>query len=138
MSVAVAETSYTAEELAAFQRLKDDLPFYAAKCLKVRTKAGGTKPFVLNRVQTYLQQRLEKQLAETGKIRALILKGRQEGCSTYVEGRFYHKTTWSRGIRAFILTHEQDATDNIFQMAQRFHEHCPPDVRPSTGTSNAK
>jgi hypothetical protein len=138
MSVAVAETSYTAEELAAFQRLKDDLPFYAEKCLKIRTKAGGVRPFILNRVQRHIHERLERQLAETGKIRALILKGRQEGCSTYVEGRFYHKTTWSRGVRAFILTHEQDATDNIYQMAQRFHEHCPPEVRPSTGTSNAK
>jgi hypothetical protein len=119
-------------------RLSRDFPYYAEHCLRIRTKAGAIKPFTLNRVQAYLHERLEKQLAETGKIRALILKGRQEGCSTYCEGRFYHKTTWSRGVRAFILTHEQDATDNIFQIALRFHEHCPPEVRPHTGASNAK
>jgi hypothetical protein len=26
----------------------------------------------------------------------------------------------------FILAHKQDGTDNLFDMATRFHEHCPP------------
>jgi hypothetical protein len=119
-------------------RLSRDFPYYAENCLKIRTKSGGIKPLTLNRVQRHIHDRLEAQLADTGKIRALILKGRQEGCSTYVEGRFYWRVTHGMGLRAFILTHEQDATENIFNMAQRFHEHCPPEVRPHTGASNAK
>ena len=119
-------------------RLSKDFPYYAEHCLRIRTKAGAIKPLILNRVQRYIHDRLEKQLAATQKIRALILKARQEGCSSYVEGRYFWRVTHGVGLRAFILTHEQDATENIFQMALRFHEHCPPEVRPHTGASNAK
>jgi len=131
-------TSLSDRERAIRRRLRDDFAHYASKCLKIRTKAGGIEPLVLNRAQLYLHDRLERQLAETGKVRALVLKGRQQGVSTYTGARFYHLATHRRGHRVFILTHEQEATDNLFDMANRFHEHCPALVRPHTGKANAK
>lgn len=125
-------------ELAIRQKLKDDFIHYASKCLHLRTKAGEIVPFVLNEAQLYIHSQIEKQRAETGKVRAIILKGRQQGCSTYVEGRLYWRDTHGRGLRAFILTHSDDATNNIFEIAQRFHENCPPMVRPVTKAANAK
>ena len=107
------------EEMTIRRRLKDDFPHYAAKCLKIRPKKGGLIPFELNAVQRTIYERLERQLAETGRVRALILKARQPGCSTYIEGRDYWKVTHREGVRAFILTHKQEATDNLFGMAER-------------------
>ena len=104
-------------ERAILQRLKGDFPHYAEKCLKIRPKKGEIIAFELNRVQREIHERLEVQLAGTGRVRALILKARQPGCSTYVEGRFYWKVTQRRGVRAFILTHKQDATDNLVVIA---------------------
>jgi hypothetical protein len=130
--------SLSDEELAIRQRLKDDFTHYAAKCLRIRTKSGVVEPLILNRAQRYIHERLEAQRAATGKVRALILKGRQQGCSTYVGGRFYHRCTHSKGVRVFILTHEDAATQNLFEMVDRYHEHCPALVRPSTGAANAK
>jgi hypothetical protein len=126
------------DELAIRQRLKDSFPYYAERCLLIRTKAGGLVPFALNRVQAHLHERIEDQVKRTGKVRVIILKGRQEGCSTYVEGRFYWKVTHKTGVRAFVLAHEQEATDNLFGIAQRLHENCPPLLRPVTGTASAK
>ena len=126
------------EDTAIRQRLKDDFPHYAAKCLKIRPKKGGLIPFMLNRVQLHIHEALERQLADTGQVRALILKARQPGCSTYIEGRSYWKVTHRHGVRAFILTHKQEATDNLFGMADRFHANCQPAVRPHTGKSNEK
>jgi hypothetical protein len=120
------------------QRLKDDLEHYAKKCLWIRPKEGAAVPLVFNREQKYTDARLNEQKAKTGKVRALILKGRQQGVSTYVGARFYHNTTHHFGVKCFILTHEQSATDNLFAMVERYHEHCPPLVRPTTGASNAK
>ncbi len=120
------------------QRLKDDLPHYAEKCLSIRPKGGGLIPFVLNEVQMLIHEAAERQLRETGQVRLLILKARQPGCSTYVAGRFYWKVTHHKGKRAFILTHRQDATDNLFGMVGRFHEHCPAVVKPATGAASAK
>ena len=125
-------------ERAIFQRLKGDFPHYAGKCLKIRPKKGEIIAFELNGVQHEIHARLERQLAETGRVRALILKARQPGCSTYVEGRYYWKVTQRRGVRAFILTHKQEATDNLFGMVERFHLNCPAPVCPQTGKSNAK
>lgn len=119
-------------------QLKNDLSFYSRNCLKIRTKPGTVKPLVFNRAQQYIHEALEIQKASTGKVRALILKGRQQGCSTYVGARFYHESTWRTGIRTFILTHEDQATQNLFEMVNRYHEHCPDAVRPSTGAANAK
>jgi hypothetical protein len=125
-------------ELDKRKRLRDDLEFYARNCLKIRTKAGKVAPFAFNRAQRYIHERLEAQKAETGRVRALILKGRQQGCSTYVGARYYHATTWAKGRRTFILTHEDAATQNLFEMVNRYHEHCPVAVRPSTSAANAK
>ena len=120
------------------QRLAADLEFYARNCLKIRTKAGQVEPFVFNRAQQFIHERLEEQRTKTGKVRALILKGRQQGCSTYVGARYYHRTTWRKGLKTFILTHEDQATQNLFEMVNRYHEHCPVFVRPSTSAANAK
>jgi hypothetical protein len=126
------------EELAIRQRLKDDLEHYSSKCLKIRTKSGTTLPLAFNKAQQFIHGKLEGQRRAKGFVRALILKGRQQGCSTYVGARFYHRVTHSKGLRVFILTHEDPATQNLFDMVSRYHDNCPALVRPQTGASNAK
>lgn len=126
------------KERAIRQRLKDDFEHYALKCLKIRTKDGSVEAFKLNKAQRYIHQKLQEQLRITGKVRAIILKGRQQGCSTYIGARLYHNVTHSKGIQAFILTHALDATNNLFKMAKRFYENTPPLVQPEVSTSNSK
>lgn len=128
----------TPEEKEIRKRLKDDLIHYASKCLKIRTKSGSVEPFVFNRAQKYIHTRLEEQKRLTGKVRALVLKGRQQGCSTYVGGRFYHQVTHRFGCQAFILTHALDATQNLYKMAKRYYENTPQVVKPQVSTSNTK
>lgn len=128
----------TEEERAIKQRLKDDFKHYSSKCLKIRTKSGKIKAFDINKAQNYVHTKLEEQKKLTGKVRALILKGRQQGISTLIGGRFYHQVTWNHGVQAFILTHALDATQNLYKMAQRYYENTPLVVRPQVTTSNAK
>lgn len=131
-------SSLSDRERAIRQKLKDDFEHYAPKCLRIRTKAGDVQQYRLNRSQLYLHERLENQLRTKGKVRALVLKGRQVGISTYISGRFYWKISHRRGVRAFILTHLDTASDNLFGMAKRYHENCPDLVKPQTGRANAK
>ena len=120
------------------QRLKDDFEFYARNCLKIRTKNEGLKSFVLNDAQIYIHNRLEQQLKETGKVRAILLKGRQQGASTLVGGRFIHKTTHNKGVRAFILTHDGESTNALFEMTERYYDNLPQFVKPTAGAANSK
>jgi hypothetical protein len=127
--------SQTADELL---RQFGDFAFYCPRALKIKPKVGQPHPFRLNKAQSYLHERLEDQRAETGKVRAMVLKGRQQGISTYIGGRFYHQSTRTFATRTYILTHEQSATDNLFAMVQRYHENCPEELKPKTGAANAK
>lgn len=124
--------------IAIRQRLKDDFEHYASKCLTIVPKKGQFVPFTLNRAQKYIHAKVEEQRRKTGMVRAVLLKGRQQGCSTYVEGRFFWRVTHQFGMKAFILTHETSATDNLFKMAKLFYEKCPAPVRPQLQASNAK
>lgn len=130
--------SLTDREKTLRIKLATDFEAYARACLKIRTKRGAVEPLTLNRSQRFLHERLEKQRREKGKVRALVLKGRQVGISTYISGRFYWRTSHSRGCRTFILAHLDDASANLFTMAKRFHEHVPDLMRPETGAANAK
>lgn len=126
--------------------LFNNFPYYAEHCLKIRAKSpiiidGRSQkviPFKLNKAQQYIHLLLETQKKATGYVRALLLKGRQQGCSTYVEGRFFHKTTQTKGVKTFILTHEDKATANLFKMARRYYDHCPEPMKPHRQISNAK
>lgn len=120
------------------RQLLRDFPLYAKTCLKIRTKEGTVKSFELNKAQRYLHNKLEEQKLLTGRVRAIILKGRQQGCSTYVAGRYYHQVTQRFGSKVFILTHRDDATSNLYKLVQRYHENIPPHVKPETGVANAK
>ena len=126
------------DEIRIRKRLRDDFIYYASKCLRIRTKDAKIDPFVLNKAQLYTHSKLQYQKGQTGKVRALILKGRQQGMSTLIGGRFYHLVTHSFGMQAFILTHQMEATANLYKMAKRYYENTPDLVKPSIKTSNSK
>ena len=107
-----------------------DFPCFAAEGLVIRSKDAAPRQFRLNSVQRKLDQIIENQKAETGMARAIVVKARQLGISTYVSGRFYHRTRYTRGIRCNIMTHRDDATRNLMGMVKRFYENDPdpPDV----------
>jgi hypothetical protein len=116
--------------------LKQNLEAHSLHCLKVLPKAGGAPvPFVWNKAQRYIHARLEDQLTSLGYVRALILKGRQQGCSTLIGARFYQKTSTTEGQGAFIVAHEDKATANLFKMVKRYQDHNP--IAPSVKASNA-
>jgi len=119
-------------------RLRDDLEFFSAHALKLRPKAGPFEPLNFNSAQRKLHGFIEDQKRKTGRVRVIVLKGRQMGVSTYVAARFYHRTINSPGLRTIILGHERRASSNLFGIVKRFHENLPDDLRPSVGTSNAE
>lgn len=115
-----------------------DFKYFAETFFKIRTKNGSVIPFELNRAQLYIHDRLEAQLKETGKVRAIILKGRQQGVSTLIQARYFHKTITNRGIKTFILTHEAAATKNLFEMTKRYYEYLPQGLIPRANRDSQK
>lgn len=127
-----------AQKLALIARLRaeDGLPPFARECLQIKTKSSKIQELDLNKVQLECHRLLEKQREEKGWVRAMILKGRQPGISTYVGARFYRKTSLFKGVNTFILSHEQGSSDKLFEMVDRFQRNNP--LAPHVGASNAK
>jgi hypothetical protein len=119
----------TPGQRSTLTRLVSDLQFYSAKCLKIVAKDGTILPLVFNRAQRVLHAKLEKQKYETGMVRAIILKGRQLGCTTYVQARYFHRTNFRGNLSAFVLAHQVESTVKIFGMAQKFRQNLPQDFQ---------
>ncbi len=49
-----------------------------------------------------------------------------------------HNTTHNSGVRAFILTHDGESTNALFELAERYYDHLPAFVKPSVSAANAK
>lgn len=125
-----------AKAIEALKRYRSNFPLFAENNLKIRDKDTNIVPLRLNKAQLYVLERLEEQKAKTGKIRALVLKGRQQGISTFVEAYYYWQTSLNKNLSAYILAHEQPASDSIFGMVDRYHRHNP--LAPHTGAANSK
>lgn len=120
------------------KRLQGDLPYYCRKILKIKPKVGPVEPFIFNTAQNYLHERLEAQKKRIGRVRAIIVKGRQQGCSTYVAARYYHRSTRNHGQSVFILSHESQTTGKLFNIVERYHENAPDVARPHADVYNKR
>lgn len=113
-----------------------NLKLYAPICLKIKTIRGTLEPFKFNDSQKYLHKKLEQQLRQEGMIRAIVLKGRKQGCSTYVGARYFFHTANNSYRHAYVMAHNTATTKELFSMTVRFYENCPLILRPSVPRSS--
>lgn len=124
-------------ETKAIEKAKGSFPYYAHIGLVIKPKTGPEIPLQLNKAQLHVHKQLEEQKERTGMVRALVVKGRQQGISTYVEARYMWQANLNYGVRAFILTSRADATKNLFDMTKTYYENLPDFIQPELGTNNA-
>ena len=118
--------SLTEEQIKVIERLESDFAFRIKSCIKIIDKeTGRLVPFEMNKVQQYIHDRLEDQKKRTGKVRAIIVKGRKQGASTYVEARYFDAMMLEDNSEAFILAHRKDTVDAIYDMVNRFYQNYP-------------
>lgn len=107
------------------QESRADHPRYMEKCLKVVAKDSSLVPFKLNFAQEIIHAKVQNQLNEHRLVRALVLKARKQGASTYIGGRFYTKTRLWKYRRAVVMAHVKDSSKDLFTMVQNFHKNDP-------------
>jgi len=135
----MTRTTVSSSEAKMIQRLLDyrkNTELHAAQCLKVITKEAALLPLILNKPQQIIHAKLEEQRAQHGLVRAIILKGRKQGASTYIAGRFYSKTRLYKYRNAKVMAHVQDSTNALFSMVKTMYDNDP--IRLRADTSNAK
>lgn len=116
-------------------RLRTDLRFYSGVCLRIRTKDAKLTAFDFNEPQLLVHRKITAQLRATGRVRAIILKARQEGISTYVAARFTRRTTLWRNQLAMVIADKKERSSDLFGIYERFYDHLPQEVRPTKKTA---
>jgi hypothetical protein len=83
-----------------------------------------------------INEKLEAQLAETGKVRYVVLKARQQGISTYCAARVFWKTFFTPYTRSVVMAHDSATSDALFNMSRNIIDNM--EEPPALNKSNAK
>ena len=111
---------------------------YIETYLKIRDKAGNIIDLILNAPQMKLYNVIKQQKQEGKPVRIVILKARQLGFSTATEAILFKETATKFNINTGIITHQDEATTNLFNMSKRMYDFLPQEMKPSLKASNAK
>ena len=113
---------------------------FAKDQVKIITKdaAKGFSPFIFNDAQKEINKQLEQQLKEKGRVRALILKARQQGISTYCTARTAWKSYFTPNARSVVMAHDSATSDALFSMSKNLIDKMEDEFKPPLIASNAK
>lgn len=128
------------EKRKKVERNKNNFKDFAKDQLKIITKdaSKGYVQFEFNEAQTKIHKAIEKQIKEKGRVRALVLKARQQGISTYTAGRVFWKTFYTPHTRSVVIAHDSATSDALFTMSKNFIDRMSDDFKPELVRSNAK
>jgi len=135
--LALAKEKWRRDKEAIYE---DDYRTFAEEQVKIRPKdvTLGMIPFVFNEAQDLIHGKIEEQRKRTGKVRAIILKARQQGISTYCTGRVFWKTKYMPLSRSVVMAHDSATSEALFTMSKDVHANVQPMFQPELARSNAK
>ena len=119
---------------------KDNFEEFCKDQIKVLPKnvALGFIPFIFNSAQKIVNDVIEKQRKETGKVRVIVLIARQMGISTYATSRVFWASYLHPFHKSVVMAHDAATSDALFTMSRNIIDNMPPLFRPEIAKSNAK
>lgn len=113
------------------ERLKDklvsDTPMYAELALRIVNARQKLVPLVANPAQLRFDQALERQAAAGKPIRAIVLKARKLGFSTWVQAKMMQRATQTANHKAVVVAHDGKTAGELFEIARVMYGHLPQD-----------
>lgn len=113
------------EEVLA--RLRTDWPWYARHFLRIVNKRSHEVDFEPNAAQLALDEALEEQRQAGKPQRAIVLKARQVGISTYAQGKLIQRTTLNANHSAIVVAHDLDTGGKLYKMGEKMYGKLPED-----------
>ncbi len=119
---------------------KEDFAKFATEQIRILPKdsSKGFITFEFNEAQKIINDAIEKQLKETGRVRAIILKARQMGISTYTTARVFWKSYFNAHNKSVVMAHDSATSDALFAMSRNVIDNMTEEFRPEFQKSNAK
>lgn len=126
------------EALEVLRNRQINTRLFMSKYLKIYNKDKDIVPLNLNIGQEKIYNAIKKMKDNNLPVRICLLKARQFGGTTLVGGVYTKQTIFKPRTTTVIVTHETQATTNVFNMYKRFIKHLPPELKPEEKANNAK
>lgn len=120
------------------EEAKNNFPIYASRNIYITDKKGNRVNLKENYVQQQIGKKIEKLQSQGIPPRLIILKSRQMGASTGIQGRMIFETCTKENRNGFVVSHEDPSTSAIFQKAKYMYDNLPDGTRPLQKASNAQ
>lgn len=111
--------------------LRDD-ELFAEMALHISTKDNKIVPLIYNQPQRMLDEACAKSYADHGKVQMIVLKARQMGLSTAIQGRGFKRVITTPNFKMNVISHDDDSVVHLLGMSKLFLENLPPQIRPMT------
>jgi hypothetical protein len=143
-SVPYAFEDMTVDEvLAVCEAVWETPEHYMERFLVIQTKGTDTEPgqtlkLKLNRTQQDILAVMKAMWAEGIPVRMIILKARQEGVSTFIEGLFFTLTVNNPHTTMWVIAHDRGASEKLFAMSELYLDQLPAGLRPMVRNRDRK
>jgi len=109
---------------------KDNFPIYAESCLWITTKDKRIIPLKLNKAQVRLWQIIKESIDAGKPVRIIVLKARQLGISTFIQGLLFWLVTLTPNTNALVVAHDTESTQTLFSKQDLFYKKLPDYIKP--------
>ena len=100
-----------------------DFEFFSSLRLKIIDKNGTLLPFKQNSPQRKLDLAIQSQVEKGRPIRICLLKARQWGGSTKIEGHLFRDSMIRANRSSMIVAHDLDSARHLREMSYRYYEY---------------
>jgi hypothetical protein len=109
------------------ERLRYDTPFYARHALKIVNAEQKLVPLEARAAQLRFDGVLERQRREGRPLRAIVLKARKLGFSTWTMAKMVERATQTANHKAVVVAHDLDTSGELFEIARVMYGNLPDD-----------
>jgi hypothetical protein len=104
------------------RRYRSDFHYFAGERLWIMPKIGDVQRFRLNRPQRRLLEARDRQRAKGKAVRIRLLKARQWGGSTEIQGWIFGDTILREGRRSMTVAHSIESATHLRDMSERYYD----------------
>lgn len=98
---------------------------YASTFIQIEDESGELVPFIFNEAQEVVEAARLRQVDAGVAVRLLILKGRQQGMSTYCQAYIAWRCLTREGTRAHTVAHNLALTHDLYDKLERAWRQLP-------------
>lgn len=127
----------------------EDFEIFAETFLKIKSERGDIIPFKFNSAQKKVLQKIKDKykvdritiglvLRSDFVLRFIILKARQQGISTLIQAIIFWILYFIPNQKCLTMGHKTDASNNLFDMYNRYYKYLPKRIQRPLSKSNEK